>query len=159
MNARAARRRTPSAAPTPMPADAPALRPPGAGAGVADGASVGVGFVVVVVLLLLPVLVIVAAARGSPVPVVLGDDDEVFEAEAVEVVEEVEVVDDVVPGSASSPNAFGPVLRSSPIRLNVALFSPSMPSTPVRMLNQQGVADVKLSRIGTLAVNPGAFCW
>lgn len=131
-----------------MPADAPALRPPDAGAGV----SVGVGFaVVVLVLVVLLSLVVVAAAAGLPVLVVLDD-------EAVEV-EEVETVDDVVPGSVSGPNTLRPVLRSSPMRLKVALFSPSMPSTPVRMLNQQGVGDVKLRRMGTLAVNPGAFCW
>lgn len=103
--------------------------------------------------------------EDAPEALVVVDDDDNDDDDADELEVEVEVVadvlDDVVPvsGSVSSPNTLLPPLRSSPIKLNVALFSPSIPSLPVRILNQHGVADVKLSCTATVAVNPGAFCW
>jgi hypothetical protein len=163
------------AAPIPIPADAPALRPADPRSSPdEDGSSVAVrsGSGALLLLLLLP-LSLVVAAEGKP-PIVPDDDDEDVEELAVEelaveelaveelAVEEraVEAVDvDEVCESASSPNTIGPPLRSSPMRLNAALFMPSMPSSPVRTLNQQGVVDVKLSSMGTVAVFPGAFCW
>lgn len=71
-----------------------------------------------------------------------------------------EDVDEVV-DEDDSPNTCLPPARSSPRRLNVALFAPSLRSVSVfvRRLNQHGVSDVKLSRIGTVALKPGAFCW
>ncbi|KAL2261315.1 hypothetical protein VTK26DRAFT_4408 [Humicola hyalothermophila] len=59
--------------------------------------------------------------------------------------------------SDPSPKVSLPVLRSSPMRFQVALFSP-MPLGPERTLNQHGVADVKLSNTGTVALKPGAGC-
>jgi hypothetical protein len=143
------------AAPIPIPADAPALRPADPRSSPdEDASSVPVGsgsgaLPPVLLLLLLPLSLAVAAA-GEP-PIVPDDDDEDVEELAVEVVDVDEVCE-----SASSPNTIGPPLRSSLMRLKYALF---MPSSPVRTLNQQGVADVKLSSMGTVAVFPGALCW
>ena len=97
-------------------------------------------------------------------PVVLGElvvvlDDDEDDGDDAFVVDETDETVEEVDGSKPNPNTCRPELRSSPMRLNVALFSASMPSTPVRTLNQHGVADVKLSTTGTFAVKPGAFCW
>ena len=139
------------AAPIPIPADAPALRPADPRSSpdkdvlsVAVGSGSGA-------LLLLPLSLVVAAA--GELPVVCDDPDEDVEEPALEVVDVDEVCE-----LASSPNTIGSPLRSSPIRLKAALFMPSMPFSPVRTLNQQGVVDVKLSRMGTVAVYPGASC-
>jgi hypothetical protein len=144
------------AAPIPIPADAPALRPADPRSSPDDDASsvaVRSGSGALPLLLLLPLSLVVAAA-GKLLIVPDDDDDEDVEELAVEAVDVDEVCE-----SASSPNTIGPPLRSSPMRLKVALFMPSMPSSPVRTLNQQGVVDVKLSSMGTVAVFPGAFCW
>jgi hypothetical protein len=148
------------AAPIPIPADAPALRPADPRSSPdEDASSVALGsgsgallpLLPLLLLLLLPLSLVVAAAGERPI--VPDDDDEDVEELAVEVVDVDEVCE-----SASSPNTIGPPLRSTPMRLKCALFSPSMPPSPVRTLNQQGVPDVKLSSMGTVAVFPGALC-
>jgi hypothetical protein len=145
------------AAPIPIPADAPALRPADPRSSPDENASsvaLGSGSGALLPLLLLPLLPLslMVAAAGEPL-IVPDDDDEDVEELAVEVVDVDEVCE-----SASSPNTIGPPLRSTPMRLKCALFSPSMPPSPVRTLNQQGVPDVKLSSMGTVAVFPGALC-
>jgi hypothetical protein len=117
-----------------------------------DAVSLGVGSEAGAPLLLsflLPLSVVVPVATAAPL-VVLDDD-----AVEVEEVEE-EVVD--AEDSADRPQTLGPELRSAPMRLNTALLAPS-PFGPCLTLCQHGVADVKLRRTGTVALNPGAFCW
>ena len=135
-----------------MPADAPALRlldPLDA------GGVVSAGLLLLLLLLLLPLAPVVLGA----LVVLLDDDDDDDDDDDAFVVDETDETVEEVDGSRPSPNTCRPELRSSPMRLNVALFSASMPSTPVRTLNQHGVPDVKLSTTGTFAVKPGAFCW
>ncbi len=101
----------------PIPADAPALSPPPPPPPAADAD-------------------VFAAVE---LLVVLDDDTEAVDdndEDAPETLVEVDVVAEVldvvlVSGSVSSPNTLRPPLRSSPMRLNVALFSPSIPSLPV----------------------------
>jgi hypothetical protein len=117
-----------------------------------DAVSLGVGSGVEPLLLplfLLPLSVEVVLAAEGPLVVL---DDAAVEVEELD--EEVVEEDDAV----SRLHTLGPSLRSAPMRLNTALFVPS-PFGPCRTLYQHGVADVKLRRTGTLALNPGAFRW
>ncbi len=152
----------------PIPADAPALRPAGPPAA-ADVVSVGVTPLLLVALAPLLGVAVVVVLDDAPVVAedVPDEADDVEEADDTdEVVVEVDEVDDdeladvvVVTGSVSSPKTCRPKLRSWSSSVNTALFSPSMPSTPVRMLNQHPVLDVKLRSTGTVGVKPGTCCW
>jgi hypothetical protein len=107
-------------------------------------------------LLLVPELV----AEGIPVAVLEDDADDEDEADGDDDVELDELDDELddTSGESDGPNVCLPVLRSCPMTLKLALFTPRV-WVPVRTLNQQGVADVKLRSIATVELNPGAFCW
>lgn len=100
-------------------------------------------------------MVPVVAAPEIPL---VDDVAAVGEVDEADVVDELDDDADEFEPEPDSPHVFLPELRSSPMTLKVALFAPSAPFWPVRRLNQHGVADVKLSRTGALALNPGAFC-
>ena len=104
-------------------------------------------------LLLVPELV----AEGIPVAVLEDDEDEADEDDDVELDELDDELDDTS-GESDAPNVCLPVLRSCPMILKLALFTPRV-WVPVRTLNQQGVADVKFRSIAIVELNPVAFCW
>lgn len=64
----------------------------------------------------------------------------------------------VMVGVSDGPNTRLPDPRSWPMMVKTALFAPNPGCVPGRRLNQQGVAEVKFSMMGTVALYPEARC-